>query len=762
MDKAKELQGIAYAKHGQNMDQMEVDSRILTDLLGNERHGRMRGFGAGPTPTSVFENRAGLFTGSKAGRTSSEVQKLREEFQASLTYYEVQNYVYTLQRELEREQELAKIAEDHMQELARLEEERQQQLARLEEQRQQQVAEINARMDAERRENARNKTKLDRLMRFVAAQFPDGLQNRTASGSGSGSAGGNLFVNTSISSAQSHCGGGLGKYEQGIITPVLPKLRSKNQGLGFNYDSNEESDTECIFQNSARRGENYITITMDDYFLLEKQDDCKVINIMPMPELQHNLRLIIGQIEVDVERIDEELSNERDTAVGLQEEIDKLRIGVAMQKQELDESEQILGALLSLENEYNLLGLGKGKLTDHLGLDMLAKCFEKLQRQYPNYYNMYDLSCIASSYALPFVYNNVSELGSASKSRTVLLAVSNYSSTWDIVRQPEPMLRFLDLWENLLPSSILDIILDTIVVPKLSSAIDTWNPRYQRNYIDDPIHLWVHPWLPILGQKLHSKIWEKLSEFDPCDEFAITMLSPWKAVFDPVSWEHLMHRCVVPTLQLTLQGFLINPAIANQKWDQFDWVMSWASVIPIHVMVDLLLKFFFSRWLLVLYDRLLCSNCKLEAEEVINWHIGWKGHLAPELLANQSIRHQLSLGLHMMNEAAHLILKDGISSQGLKEKLSYDPTTSEQRFQSRAAEPKMPLRQVVEAYAQRHNLPFKPKFGRMHDGQQIYAFGNISIKLDPVNDNVYALKDQAWSLVSLSGLVKMQNHSLTR
>ncbi|OMP14147.1 hypothetical protein COLO4_00251, partial [Corchorus olitorius] len=298
-------------------------------------------------------------------------------------------------------------------------------------------------------------------------------------------------------------------------------------------------------------------------------------------------------------------------------------------KQELDESEQILGALLSLENEYNLLRIGKGKLTESDHLDMLAKCFEKLQRQYPNYYKMYDLSCIASSYALPLfitMFQSWDPLQSPEYGRevvslwknllqydqnhqyyysqlvtqTVLLAVSNYSSTWDIVRQPEPMLRFLDLWENLLPSSILHIILDTIVVPKLS-----------RQKLEG----------------LKEKIWEKLSDIAPCecDEFAITMLSPWKAVFDPVSWEHLMHRCVVPTLQLTLQGFLINPAIANQKWDEFDWVMSWISVIPIHVMVDLLLKFFFTRWLLVLYDRLLCSNCKLEAEEVINWYIGWKG-----------------------------------------------------------------------------------------------------------------------------------------
>ncbi|OMO70402.1 hypothetical protein COLO4_28612 [Corchorus olitorius] len=66
------------------------------------------------------------------------------------------------QKELEREQELAKIAE-----------EREQELARLEEQRQNELAEINARMDAERRENARTKSRLDTLMRLVAAKFPD-------------------------------------------------------------------------------------------------------------------------------------------------------------------------------------------------------------------------------------------------------------------------------------------------------------------------------------------------------------------------------------------------------------------------------------------------------------------------------------------------------------------------------------------------------------------------------------------------------------
>ncbi|OMP05113.1 hypothetical protein COLO4_09043 [Corchorus olitorius] len=213
-------------------------------------------------------------------------------------------------------------------------------------------------------------------------------------------------------------------------------------------------------------------------------------------------------------------------ALRLQEEIDKLAIGVARQNQELDDTEQILGVLLLLEKEY-------------LTLEMLAKCFENLQRQYPNYYN---LSCFA------FVYKNVWRLGCASKS---------------------------GVWEG-----------------------------------------------------------------------------------GGVSIQESATRDVIITNLRRLS-------------------------------------------------------------------IGWKGRLAPELLANQRIRQQLSLGLHMITEADHLF-KDGISSQGLKEKLSY-PTTSEHKAQSRAAEPaqkpEMDFRQVIEAYAQTHNFLFKPKFGRRHDGLQIYGFG---------------------------------------
>lgn len=136
-------------------------------------------------------------------------------------------------------------------------------------------------------------------------------------------------------------------------------------------------------------------------------------------------------------------------------------------------------------------------------------------------------------------------------SQTILPAVRASSiSTWD-AKDPEPMLKFLDCWKMLFPYSLLNTILDTIVMLKRSNVVNSLDPRSET----DSIHDWVHQWQPWLGRKreglfrmIHILLGEVLDAWLPSDASAYILLSPWKNVFEPAAWEQLMHRYIVPKL----------------------------------------------------------------------------------------------------------------------------------------------------------------------------------------------------------------------
>ena len=52
------------------------------------------------------------------------------------------------------------------------------------------------------------------------------------------------------------------------------------------------------------------------------------------------------------------------------------------------------------------------------------------------------------------------------------------------------------------------------------------------------------------------------------DAYSYAILSPWKTVFDPASWEQMIVHFIVPNLMKVLQEFVINPT--NQQLDPFN------------------------------------------------------------------------------------------------------------------------------------------------------------------------------------------------
>ncbi|RYQ87837.1 hypothetical protein Ahy_B09g095378 [Arachis hypogaea] len=151
-------------------------------------------------------------------------------------------------------------------------------------------------------------------------------------------------------------------------------------------------------------------------------------------------------------------------------------------------------------------------------------------------------------------------------------------------------------------------------------------------------------------------------------------------------------------------------------------------------MVDMMEKFFFTKWLQVLYHW-LCSNPNLE--EVMKWYNGWKELIPEELLANESIRFQINRATYAQQQAVAAL--GGANANGVHD---------------------LSLKEVIEAHAQHHGLLFKIKPGRMHNGHQIYGFSNVSIIIDSLHQKVYAQHEETWSLESLQGLLELHNKSL--
>ncbi|XP_036382847.1 tuftelin-interacting protein 11 [Megalops cyprinoides] len=521
-----------------------------------------------------------------------------------------------------------------------------------------------------------------------------------------------------------------------------------------------------------------------------------------LPELEHNLQLLIDLTEQDILQSARRLQHERDMVVTLSHE------STALQQRMAEEQEALrrLEGVMELVERFEAAESAGGESQDGppLTLQECAHIFETLQNDFYQEYKVLGLGDLAVAVVHPLLReklrgwdplkDSTQKLEEVGQWRAILESGQSHHSNpdssqmdpyhrllWEVwvpvmrstvsqwqPRNVGPMVDCVESWAPLLPLWILDHLLEQLIFPRLQREVENWNPLTDTV----PIHSWLHPWLPLLQGRLEplyppirSKLAHALQRWHPSDGSARLILQPWKEVFTPGAWEAFMVKNIVPKLALCLGELVVNPH--QQHMDPFHWVMDWEGMLSMSSLVGLLDKNFFPKWLQVLCSWL--SNSP-NYEEITKWYLGWKSMFSDMVLAQPLVKEKFNEALDIMNRAVSSGI-GGYLQPGARENIAYLTHTERRKdFQYEALQERREAESVaqraigaagvptnfkdlIQAKAEENNIVFMPLVAKRHEGKQLYTFGRIVIYID--RGVVFVQGEKTWVPTSLQSLIDM-------
>ncbi|KAL2729259.1 tuftelin-interacting protein 11 isoform X2 [Vespula squamosa] len=512
-----------------------------------------------------------------------------------------------------------------------------------------------------------------------------------------------------------------------------------------------------------------------------------------LPELQHNLNLLVDMCEQDIIQNDRRTRHLSDRVIALEAEKRNLSKVVDQHGQLIDTLENVLAVVDRLMDE-----------TSEITLQDTADVFKSLQDKYYEEYKMYELGDLATSFVGPKIkdslfswnplmqpkqpiklfeqWKEILETGTSPlQTRTIqpydqlvwnawMPSIRGAVQQWTC-RQPDSLIELLEHWIPLLPGWIFENILDLLILPKLTLEVEEWNPLTDTV----PIHTWIHPWLPLMRNWLDTliypiirrKLGSALGGWHPSDRSARLMLQPWAEVFAKGDMEAFLVKNIIPKLQIALSEFVINPH--QQHLDQWNWVIEWKELIPSHIMANLLDKFFFPKWEQVLTFWL---NHSPNYDQVMNWYMGWKGMLSDKLLAEPLVKEHFKKAIDMLNRA---VAAPPSHQPGTMDQVSYlnnlersQPTIMSQmssvvqpRMERlaeavRIAAPQIHLgfKDLIQRKCEERGILFMPIPNKYREAKQVYKVGNVQAYIDGKMIFVYH-NGANWTPTNVNALLDM-------
>ncbi|XP_056889929.1 tuftelin-interacting protein 11 [Takifugu flavidus] len=513
-----------------------------------------------------------------------------------------------------------------------------------------------------------------------------------------------------------------------------------------------------------------------------------------VPELEHNLQLLIDLTEQNILQSARRLQHEKDIVVSLTHEAKALQITLDTEQKAIQRMEAVQALVDRFPSEDMAPGEGPT-------LQECAEIFETLQSDYYEEYKTLGLGELAVPVVHPLLKEKLRSwdplkdpsycLEEIGQWRAILESRDLHSSgpdsnmdpyhrlLWEVwipvmrscvlcwqPRIVRPMVECVEIWAPLLPRWITDYLLEQLLLPRLQREVDNWNPLTDTV----PIHSWIHPWLLLLQARLEplyppirSKLANALQRWHPSDTSARLILQPWKDVFTPGAWEAFMVKNIIPKLALCLEELVINPH--QQQMEPFNWVMDWEGMLSPSSLVSLLVKNFFPKWLQVLCLWVNSSNY----DEIIKWYLGWKSMFSDLMLSQVVIKEKFNEALDIMNRAVSSG-GGGYVQPGARENIAYLTQTERRKdFQYEAMQERRDSESVshrevgsalannfldfIQVKADENNIVFMPIVSKYHEGKQLYTFGRIVIYMD--RGVVFVQGEKTWVPTSLQSLIDM-------
>ncbi|VVC32145.1 Hypothetical protein CINCED_3A008171 [Cinara cedri] len=396
----------------------------------------------------------------------------------------------------------------------------------------------------------------------------------------------------------------------------------------------------------------------------EVRKDKKFLNF-DLPEMIHNLNLLVEIAEQNIITNNQELCNYEDRLIAIERESIKLEESIKEKDKSIESLEKIMGTMKMLNDAL------KNNVLDS---NEAIKCLTEMKNNYYAEYRLNGGSVLAllisqklikeklstwdplQDPTMPFeelnkwkqllTLNDSYVIGfqSSDEFQTLIWQewipqVQKACGRWEC-RNYNSMLKLVEQSAKLIPNEIINTVLENMILPKIQLEVEQWDPLTDLV----PIHLWIHPWLPYL-----------------------------------------------------------------KNWN---WVIAWSDLLPLPTLVDLLDQHFFPKWLKTLT---MWINMNPNHEQIGNWYTGWKSLMPPIIIEHPTIKNRFHSALEIMSRAVG----------GPSIPLPPPPTIHGGLAEAVRTATQMPhgFKELVQKRCEERGILWMPLSGRFREAKQVYRCG---------------------------------------